>query len=81
MRNAGKNHAFETYCKQYVCQIQHYHCDSGCFADIGWMADASQIGQTLSFCNVNVHHQNGLAKKAITGSSRTSKEKLTTYQG
>ena len=29
------------------------------------MADAAQRGQTISFCGVNAHHQNGLAEKAI----------------
>ena len=58
-------HAFEAYCRQHGCQVQHYHCDNGHFADNRWMVDAAQRGQTISFCRVSAHHQNGLAKKAI----------------
>ena len=53
-------HAFEAYCRQYECQVQHYHCDNCRFADNGWIADAAQRGQTISFYGINAHHQNGL---------------------
>ena len=58
------------------CQAQHYHCDNGRFADNGWMADAAQRGQTISFCGINAHHQNGLAKKAIRGLQEQARKSL-----
>ena len=58
-------HTFEAYCRQHGCQVQHYHCNNDRFADSGWMAGAAQKGQTISFCGVNAHHQNGLAEKAM----------------
>ena len=39
--------------------------DNGQFADKGWVDNFAAHGQTLSFCGVNAHHQNGVAKKRI----------------
>ena len=46
-------HAFEAYCRQHCCHVQHYHYDNGHFADNGWMADTAQRIQTISFCGIN----------------------------
>ena len=69
-------HAFKMYCRQHGCQVQHYNCNNGCFADNGWMADAAHWGQTISFCSVNAHHQNGLVKKAIKDLQEQARKSL-----
>jgi len=51
-----------------------YHADNGCFADKGFRDDCTSSNQTITFCGVGSHHQNGLAErkiKDITLGSRT----------
>ena len=45
--------------------IKHYHADNGRFAERGWMDHCKNAGQTLSFCRVGAHHQNGRAERRI----------------
>lgn len=46
-------------------RIMHYHTDNGRFAENKWLAHIAMNGQTISFCGVNAHFQNGLAEKRI----------------
>jgi hypothetical protein len=46
-------------------RIKHYHADNGRFADNGFMNAVKKQQQTISFCGVNVHFQNGIAEKII----------------
>ena len=54
--------AFEAYASSQGVMIQHYHADNGRFADNKWRNECKRKGQTLSFCGVNAHHQNGVAE-------------------
>jgi hypothetical protein len=45
--------------------IQHYHADNDRLADNGFMNAFKQQQQTISFCGVNAHFQNGIAEKRI----------------
>ena len=67
-------HAFERIAKQNAVRFRHYHCDNGCFADRAFMDDVRKAGQTITFCGVGAHHQNGVAERCIrdiTESART----------
>ena len=68
--------AFEAFAAQHgIHKIQHYHCDNGRFADNAWKNDVRKEGQTITFCAVNGHFQNGRAEKRIRDlreSARTS---------
>lgn len=57
--------AFEKYSLQRGVVVQHYHADNGRFADKGWIDQVRAKGQTITFCGVNAHHQNGVAEKRI----------------
>jgi hypothetical protein len=46
-------------------RIQHYHADNGRFADNGFMNAVKKQQQTIYFCGVNAHFQNGIAVKRI----------------
>jgi hypothetical protein len=46
-------------------RIQHYHADNDRFADNGFMNAIKKQHQTISFCGVNSHFQNGIAEKRI----------------
>ena len=51
--------AFEEFSKQRGVTIKHYHADNGIFASNGFREEVRWCGQTISFCGVNAHHQNG----------------------
>jgi len=45
--------------------IKHYHADNGRFKDDLFMKSIEEKGQTITFCGVGAHHQNGKAEKRI----------------
>ena len=57
--------AFERYAKKYNITIQHYHSDNGLFSTKLFKSSIAKCNQTLSFCGVNAHHQNGKAENRI----------------
>ena len=57
--------AFERYCASHGVTVQHYHADNGRFADNKWRQHCASKRQTLSFCGVNAHFQNGVAERRI----------------
>jgi hypothetical protein len=68
--------AFEAFTRNMGVRIQHYHADNGRFADNGFMNDVKQHQQTISFCGVNAHFQNGIAKKRIRDLQEQSRTML-----
>lgn len=46
-------------------QVKHYHADNGRFGENLFMAHIARCGQTISFCGVNAHFQNGKAERRI----------------
>ena len=46
-------------------KIQKYYADNGRFADNIFIESVQTSNQTISFCGVGSHHQNGIAKKRI----------------
>ncbi len=66
---------FEQFCQERGVRVKHYHADNGIFSSRGFREDVQQCGQTLSFCGVGAHHQNGVAERRIqdlVGSARSS---------
>jgi hypothetical protein len=57
--------AFERFCNSHGVKIKHYHADNGRFAETAFMAHVAAKGQTISFCGVNAHFQNGKAERRI----------------
>jgi hypothetical protein len=57
--------AFEAHSHKLGVAISHYHCDNGRFADNAWKNHVQSTGQTLSYCGVNAHFQNGRSEKKI----------------
>jgi hypothetical protein len=54
--------AFERFATEHRVRIQHYHCDNGRFADSIFCEACEAQSQKLTFCGVNAHFQNGIAK-------------------
>ena len=55
--------AFEALSARYGVKVMHYHADNGIFADNKWRRATADDQQTLSFCGVNTHWHNGVAKR------------------
>ena len=49
----------------YNMLIQHYRADNGRFADEGFLQACTAYNQTIDFCGVNAHFQNGIAESNI----------------
>ena len=57
--------AFESYAAEMGVVIKHYHADNGRFAEAAFMDHVKASGQTITFCGVGAHHQNGVAEHRI----------------
>ena len=57
--------AKHTLGEQCSMKILHYHTDNGCFVDNAFIADCQAKHQSLSYCRVNTHFQNGIAECCI----------------
>jgi hypothetical protein len=69
------NLAFKRVSSSHGVTIRHYHSDNGLFDMKAFKNSISKVGQTLSFCGVNAHHQNGKAEniiKDVTTGGRTA---------
>jgi hypothetical protein len=64
--------AFERYALSHGVHIKHYHADNGRFKDTLFTRDIEEKGQTISYCGVGAHHQNGIAEKRIGDLQRTA---------
>lgn len=57
--------AYEQFAASCGVRVKHYHCDNGRFAEAGFKEACHRAHQTVSFCGVNAHHQNGIAERRI----------------
>lgn len=57
--------AFKAHCRRYNVTIENYHADNGRFSDNLYINDVRQKGQTITYCGVNAHWQNGIAERMI----------------
>jgi hypothetical protein len=55
--------AFKKLCAKADCSVKHYQADSGQFSDKEFLAAYNNLNQTIEFCRVGAHHQNGIVKK------------------
>lgn len=67
---------FERFCQQHGVRVKHYHADNGIFASRAFREEVQRCGQTLSFCAVGAHHQNGVAERRIQDLSETARSSL-----
>jgi hypothetical protein len=60
-------HAFEAFSRSQGFTIKHYHADNGRFADNSFLKDINEArpSQSITYCGVNAHFQNGIAEKRI----------------
>ena len=58
-------HAYEYDMRKYSEDVRHYHADNGTYAVASYKKEISVSKQTLTFCGVGSHHQNGKAENRI----------------
>ena len=58
-------HDFEQFAAENGVRISHYHSDNGRFSEASFTDDAKLNAQSLSFCGVGHHAQNGIAERKI----------------
>ena len=66
--------SFERVSKSYGVTIHNYHAGNGLFDTFKFKAKVETSNQTMSFCWVNTHNQNGKAEnrvKDVTIGTRT----------
>ncbi len=68
--------AFEKFAAKHSVRILHYHCDNGQFSDNAWKQSCKASRQQLTFCGVNAHFQNGMAKRAIQDLLESTRKQL-----
>ena len=67
---------FETFTTEHGVRIQHYHCDNARLYDNTFKQACHDARQQLTFCGVNVHFQNGIAKRSIHDLSESTRKQL-----
>ena len=68
--------AYKKLAASHGVQIKSYHADNGRFAEKGFRDAVHDANQTISFCAVNAHHQNGLIEKFIQDLTRGARTLL-----
>jgi hypothetical protein len=68
--------AFEKYAAEHRVKILHYHCNNQRFHDNTFRQACRNPRQQLTFCGVNAHFQNGIAKQAIRDLMESARKQL-----
>ena len=68
--------AFERLAASHGVKVRHYHADNGIFADTMFKQAVQSAHQTMTFCGVNAHHQNGVAERMIKELSEGARTSL-----
>ncbi len=58
-------HAYERSLSSIGVTVKAYHADNGRFADKDFKDDCTTSNQSITFCGVGGHHQNGIAERKI----------------
>jgi hypothetical protein len=57
--------AFEMHASEGGVTIHSYQADNGRFVDSGFQQAVKEASQTITFCAVGTHHQNGIVEQQI----------------
>ena len=78
--NAGETikakHSFERDAIRHGVIIRGYRADNGTYRSKEFREDIAKFGQTLQFCGVGAHHQNGIAERGIRTVSTAARAML-----
>jgi hypothetical protein len=57
--------SFEQHANEGGISINAYRANNGCFADAGFQKAIKEANQSITFCAVGAHHQNGIVEQCI----------------
>ncbi len=57
--------AFKCVASTHGVTIEHYHANNGCFVDNLLCEAIQHSGQSITYCGIWAHHQNGIAEWRI----------------
>jgi Reverse transcriptase (RNA-dependent DNA polymerase) len=57
--------SYERWARSHGVDVKHYHADNGRFAENAFVKHVQDNNQTITFCGVNTHFQNGRAERKI----------------
>ena len=66
--------AFEQRARERGVTTKHHHADNGIFKSAAFLKEVTKHQQTIPFCGVDAHHQNGIAEHRIRVLSDTEKD-------
>jgi hypothetical protein len=64
-KTIAAKHGYECYLSLLGIKSKGYNADNGQFADKGFWDDCLDNDQSITFCGVGSHHQNGIAERKI----------------
>ena len=74
IKSIEANEAYERMSATFSIRVRKFHTDNEIFAEEGFKSNVSDNNQTIRYCGVGVHFQNGIAEafiKQLTEKSRT----------
>jgi len=57
--------SYEGFSRKHGVQVKHYHTDNRIFSRKQFQEDVKAQRQTMSYCGVVAHHQNGRAEMLL----------------
>ena len=57
--------AYEQFADKHGVRVKAYHADNGVFAEEAFRDDVKVNLQSITYCAVGAHHQNGIAERHI----------------
>ena len=73
-------HAYEIMADSFGVAVRGFHADNGIFAEKLFVDEVTLCNQTISFCGVGAHHQNGKVESHIGRLTRGSRTLLLSAQ-
>ena len=73
-------HAYEIMADSFGVVVRSFHADNGIFAEKIFVDEVTLCNQTISFCGVGAHHQNGKVENHIGRLTRGSRTLLLAAQ-
>jgi len=67
---------YERHANTHGISVKSYRADNGRFAEEDFRNEVKRCLQTISFCGVGAHHQNGLVKRVIKDLTLTTRTLL-----
>ncbi len=76
VETVAAKHTFKNFAAEHGIKIQHHHCNNGRFSNNAFKQGCHNACQQLTFCGVNAHFKNGIAKRSTRNLSESTHKQL-----